>query len=128
MMSNDLELMCLEAEARRLAAYVAPHDMARCWLNLASVVAACSAAIFVLAGWLHGDVSLAGLLWATPLAAAIVCAVRWKFRWEGRMTTIGEIAAILVAHAVAVPDDLEDVRMRLILCRARIAHLKRSRR
>jgi len=128
MKSNDMELMCLEAEARRLSAYVAPHDAARCWLDLASVVAVCAASVFVLAGWIQGEVSLTGLGWTTLMAAAIAYAVTRKFRWDGRDITIGEIVGVLVADAIAVPDDLEAARSRLILCKARIAHLKRSRR
>ena len=128
MMSNDMELICLEAEVKRLTAYVAPHEMVRCWVYLASVVLAVAAAVFVLAGVLLGEVGLASLLRTTLLAIAIVYALTWKFRWNGRVLTINGIVRTMAARAIAVPEDLEEARSRLILCKARIAQLKRSRR
>ena len=127
-MSDDLELQRLESEANRLAAYVAPHDRVSIWLTLGSVVGVCAACVFLLSGAIQGQVSLVNLIWMTVLAALIVYAVTRQFRWQGRPLTIGELIWLYVGQAIAAPDDLDEVRTRLIVCRTRIADLKRSRR
>lgn len=108
--------------------YVAPHDLFRAWLTLVSISLACAAAVFVLAGSIQGEVSLVNLFWMTILAALIARVVTWEFRRQGRIVTIGQIIRLQVGRSLPVPDDLDDARMRLIVCKARIEQLERSRR
>ena len=126
--ADEKELLKLEAEASRLKAYVAPHESARAWITLASVPAVCAACAFLLAGWFRNEVSLLSLFWMTILAAIIVYGLTWEFRWQDRTISVGKIIRLLVAFAAAAPDDLDQARSRLHLCKARIAQLKRSRR
>ncbi len=127
-MSDEIELQLLEAEVKRLTAYVAPHDYAKVWLTLGSIVAVCAGSVFLLAGVIQDQVRFVNLFWMTVLAAAIAYGVTWEFRLGRRILSIGGIATRLVRQAIAVPHDVDEVRMRLVLCKARIAHLKRSRR
>ena len=126
--ADDTELQQLEAEVSRLTAYVGPHESARAWVTLVSVPAVCAACAILSAGWIRNEVSLLSLFWMTILAAAIVYGLTWEFRWEDRTITVGRIIRLLVACAAAAPDDLDQARSRLRLCKARIAQLKRSRR
>lgn len=127
-MSEEIELQRLEAEVKRLTAYVAPHDYAKVWITLGSIVAVCAGCVFLAAGLIQDQVRFSNLFWMTLLAAVIVHAVTWEFRWGRRIVTIGGIVKRLVRQAIAVPHDVDEVRMRLVACKARIAHLKRSRR
>ena len=127
-MRSDMELQRLEAEATRLSAYVGPHELLAGWIRLVGIGVAFGAGVFVLAGWIAGEVDPVNLFWTAILAAMIVYVVTWEFRWEGRFVTIAEVVGLLVRRVVAFPADLADARARLMVCRARIAHLKRSRR
>ncbi len=127
-MSEEIELQRLEAEVKSLTAYVSPHDHAEALMTLASVVGVCAGCVFLLAGVIQGQVRFANLMWMTVLAALIVYLVTWEFRWGRRVLTVSGIATRLVRQAISVPHDVDEVRMRLVLCKARIAHLKRSRR